>query len=58
MWGTIMNINSIFWCIGATYLLYALGLGILTWQWKQFWVALLITIFLSLTEIVLAALAE
>ncbi|OGG50667.1 hypothetical protein A2763_03620 [Candidatus Kaiserbacteria bacterium RIFCSPHIGHO2_01_FULL_54_36] len=58
MWGNLIIIGSIIWAIAGVYFIYTLGAAIITWQWKQFWIALLLFIFISLVQIVLAALAE
>ena len=58
MWNAILQINSVLWAISGVYLVYSLGHAIITWTGKQFWLALLLFPFLSITEIVIAALQE
>ena len=58
MWDTLLNVNSALLTLAVLYFLYALGIGILEWTWKPFVIALLITLFLGLTELILGALAE
>jgi len=48
----------VLWAISGVYLVYSLGHAIITWTGKQFWLALLLFAFLSITEIVIAALQE
>ncbi len=58
MWSTILLVNSVLWSIGAVYFVYSIGMAIITWSWKQFVLGLVIFAFLSIAEIVLAAIAE
>ncbi len=58
MWGNLLAVNSIFWALSGVYLIYSFGVAIITWSWKQFLVALLVFVFLSVAEIALAAIAE
>ncbi|OGG78580.1 hypothetical protein A3F56_00265 [Candidatus Kaiserbacteria bacterium RIFCSPHIGHO2_12_FULL_55_13] len=58
MWNAILQINTVLWAISGVFLIYSLGHAILTWSGKQFWLALLLFAFLSITEIVIAALQE
>ncbi len=58
MWGTILLVNSVLWVLAATYFVYSLGTAIIMWSWKQFLIALLVFVLLSVAEIVLAAIAE
>ena len=58
MWNTILQINSVLWIMSALFLVYSFGHAILTWTGKQFWLALLLFAFLSITEIVISALQE
>ncbi len=58
MWGPLLQINSVLWIFSAVFLIYSAGNAILTWSGKQFLLALLLFVFLSLVEIVLAAISE
>ncbi|MSU73644.1 hypothetical protein EXS56_00725 [Candidatus Kaiserbacteria bacterium] len=58
MWNKILQINSVLWIMSALFLVYSFGHGIITWSGKQFWLALLLFIFLSVIEIVISALQE
>lgn len=58
MWGILVNVNSVLWVLSGVYLVYSFGVAILAWSWKQFLLALLMFVFLSLAEIALAAMAE
>ena len=56
MRNTILSIISVFWILVALYLVYEFGIGIATWQWKQFFLALVVMVTLSIAAIVVAAL--
>ena len=58
MWENILTVNSVLWGIAGVYLIYAFGSAILTWSWKQFWIALVVFIFLSVAELVLNGIAD
>lgn len=58
MWDTLLNVNSVLLTISSVFLLYTLGEGILLWTWKPFLIALLVTLFLGATELILGALAD
>jgi len=44
--------------IGAVYFVYSVGMAIITLSWKQFLLGLLIFVFFSVAEVVLAAISE
>jgi len=58
MWLNILTINSVLWTLSGIFLIYSLGAAIILWHWKQFLVALLVFLFLGLTEVALAAIVE
>jgi hypothetical protein len=58
MWAVILLINSIALSISGLYFVYSIGLAILSGQWKVFFAALLVMLFLSVTEVVLGAILE
>ena len=58
MWGTILQINGILWAITGIYFVYSTGAAVLMASWKQFFLGLLIFVFFTLAEVVLAAIAE
>ena len=58
MWSTVLLINSFLWSIGAVYFIYSIGTAIITWSWKQFVLGLVIFVFLSVAQIVIAGIAE
>ncbi|OGG56736.1 hypothetical protein A2680_02195 [Candidatus Kaiserbacteria bacterium RIFCSPHIGHO2_01_FULL_55_37] len=58
MWNNILQVNSLLWVLSALYLVFSFGSAILTWSWKQFFLALLLFAFFSVTEVVFAALQE
>ena len=58
MWGTLLQINSVLWVTSGVFLIYSAGAAIFSWEWKQFFLALLLFTFVSIIEIVLAALQE
>ena len=58
MWDTILQVNSVLWIASALFLVYSFGNAILTWSGKQFFLALLLFAFLSVIEVIIAALQE
>ena len=58
MWNILIQINSVLWALSAVFAVYSVGNAILTWSWKQLVLALLLFVFITLIEIVLAALQE
>lgn len=58
MWGILLQINSVLWALAGIFLIYSLGAAIMTWSWKQFWLALLLFVFVSIVEVALAAISE
>ncbi len=58
MWDTLLNVNSVLLTVACVFFIYTLGEGILLWVWKPFLIALLVTIFLFITELILGALAD
>lgn len=58
MWRTMLLINSILLALMCTYLVYTFGAMILLLQWKQFLLVLMFCVFLILTQVALAAMAE
>lgn len=58
MWDALLNVNSVLLIIASVFLVYTLGEGVLLWTWKPFLIALLVTLFLFATEIILGALAD
>ena len=58
MWGPLILVNSVLWAFSAVFLVYSFGNAILTWSGKQLMLAILLFAFISIVEIVLAALAE
>jgi len=58
MWGILLTVNSVLWALAATYFVYSIGTAILTWSGKQFLLGLVIFVFFSIAEIVIAAISE
>ena len=58
MWGTLLQINSVLLALSLLFLVYSFGHGILTWSGKQFWLALLVFLFLGVMEVVIGSLQE
>ena len=58
MWGTVMLVNSGLWVIGAVYFFYAFGVGVMTLSWTQFFASVLMMLFLTFTEFVIAIFSE
>ena len=57
-WNTVLTANSVLWFISLGFLTYSFGMLIATLDWKQFLLAIAIFASISLTEVVLAALAH
>ncbi len=55
MWNIIMVINSVFLALATTFLIYTIGAAIILGEWKLFLLALLLFIFLGITQIAIAA---
>jgi hypothetical protein len=55
MWEIIMTINSVLLSLAGVFLIYALGAWIILGAGKEFLLALLLFIFLFITQIVIAA---
>lgn len=58
MWGLVLLFNSILLSLASLYLVYSFGAAIILWSWKPFFIAVVLVIFLWLTEIAFAALNE
>ena len=58
MWSNMLIINSALWTIAASFLVYAVGVAVLTLTWKELVIAALIFAALTLTEILLGALND
>ncbi len=58
MWGTVLLINGILFTIAGTFLVYYIGMAIIAGEWKQFFITLVICIFLGFAEVALGAIAE
>lgn len=58
MWNTVMNINSVLLVLAAVFLVYAIGMGVLFFEWKQLFVALGLFILLWITEVTFTIQAE
>ena len=57
-WSTVLVVNSVVWFVALGFLTYAFGMLIITLDWKQFVLAAAIFTSVSLTEIVITALAH
>ena len=57
-WNTVLTVNSVVWFISLGFLTYSFGMLIVALDWKQFLLAVAIFTSVSLTEVVLAALAH
>lgn len=55
MWHIVLTINSVLWVIAMLYLVYAAGQLFIIFAWKEFLLALVVVVFLSLAEVALAA---
>ena len=55
MWNIIMVVNSVFLALAATFLIYTTGAAIILGEWKLVLLALLLFIFLGITQIAIAA---
>ena len=55
MWNILMVINSVLLAIATTFLVYAVGAGIILGEWKQLLVAFLVFVFLGVAEVAIAA---
>ncbi len=58
MWDTILNINSILTIIASVYGIYAIGSGILAWDWKQIALGVFVAAFFLTAQIVIGAFAD
>ena len=57
-WSTVLGINSIIWFASVAFLTYTFGMLFITLDWKQFLLAIAIFTSVSLTELILNALAH
>ncbi|MBI2611093.1 hypothetical protein HYW60_04160 [Candidatus Kaiserbacteria bacterium] len=57
-WGTILAFNSVLWFVALGFLAYGFGMLITSLDWRLFLLALATFVAVSLTEIVLTALAH
>jgi len=57
-WNTLLGVNSLLWFIALGFLSYAFGMLIVALDWKLFLLALATFVAVSLTELVLTALAH
>ena len=57
-WNTVLAISSLFWFVALSFLAYSFGMMIVALDWKKFVLALAIFAAVSLSELVLAALAH
>ena len=57
-WNTLLGVNSALWFIALGFLSYAFGMLIVALDWKLFLLALATFVAVSLTELVLTALAH
>ena len=55
---TILAVNSVLWFIPVSFLAYAFGTLIISLDWRLFLLALAIFAAVSLTEVVITALAH
>lgn len=58
MWLKLLHVNSVLLSIAGVYAISSLGGALLFWSWKQFLIALVIFVFLAISEVVLAGIAE
>jgi len=58
MWSVLVTGNAVLWVLSAVYMVYSFGIAILTWSWKQFFLALLVFAFLSVAEVALGAISD
>ena len=57
-WSTVLFVNSCFWFLALGFLSYSFGMLIVALNWRQFLLAVAIFIAVSLSEIVITALAH
>jgi len=57
-WSTILAFNSMLWFVALAFLAYGFGRLIISLDWRLFLLALATLVAVSLTEIVLTALAH
>jgi len=57
-WNTVLAMNSCLWFIALGFFAYAFGMLIVAFDWKQLLFALATFAAVSLTEVVLTALAH
>lgn len=57
-WSTILAFNSVLWFVALAFLAYGFGTLITSLDWKLFLLALATFVAVSLTEVVLTALAH
>jgi len=57
-WNTLLAVNSALWFVSVGFLTYSFGMILITFDWKQFLLAAAIFTSISLTEVVLGALAH
>ena len=58
MWSIILLINSFVLTFATVYLVYATGMAFLVGAWKAFFIALILFIFFSFTEVAIGSIAE
>jgi len=57
-WNTVLAVNSCVWFVALGFLAYSFGMLIVALDWKLFLLAVATFVAVSLTEIVLTALAH
>ena len=57
-WSTILLVNSIMWFLSLAFLSFAFGMLIVALDWRQFLLAFAIFVAVSLSEVVITALAH
>ena len=58
LWTTVLAVNSLLWFLSLGFLSYSFGMIIVALDWKLFLLALATFVAVSITEVVLTALAH
>ncbi len=58
IWKKLLLINSCLWILAATYCVYAVTYGVLSFDWNRFLYGIIAIAFFSLTQVVIAFIAD
>lgn len=59
MWGTVVLVTSVLWCINVFLVTYTFVAALLRYSsWKYFWASLALIAVLSVAQMIFSALSE